>query len=138
VTRKNDHDVQNGFDDKLNFMFEGLVRTKEGETGSSGEIRCEKCGTSLKEYKKTHLLGCPGCYDAFAKFFPKDLEVKKVVYAKVTHTSELSGNLMHLRSELKRAVEEENFERAADLRDEIQKLENRGAVRDTGEPRSGA
>jgi protein arginine kinase activator len=137
VSRKNDHDAQNGFDDKLNVMFEGLVRTKEGETGSQAELQCGKCGASLREYKKTHLLGCSGCYDVFAGYFPKDLEVKKVVYAKETHTNEISDNLMHLRNELKRAVEEENFERAADLRDEIQKLESREAVRDTGESRSG-
>ena len=130
VTRKNDHDVSNGFDDKLNFMFEGLIRTKEGETVSPTEIRCEKCGTSLEEYKKVHLLGCPGCYDVFTSYFAKDLEVKKVVYAKETRTIGLSGNLVHLRNELKRAVEEENFERAADLRDEIQNLENRGEARD--------
>jgi protein arginine kinase activator len=137
VSRKNDHEVQNGFDDKLNAMFEGLVRTKEGDTGSSAEIQCEKCGTSLREYKKTHLLGCPACYDVFAKYFPKDLEVKKVAYAEEAHTDEMPDNLMHLRNELKRAVEEENFERAADLRDEIQKLERREAVRGTGEPRNG-
>jgi protein arginine kinase activator len=130
VTRKNDHDIPNGFDDKLNFMFEGLVRTKEGETGSHAEIRCEKCGTSLKEYKKVHLLGCPGCFDVFTRYFSKELEVKKVVYSGETHTSGLSGDLVHLRNELKRAVDEENFERAAELRDEIQNLENQGATRD--------
>jgi protein arginine kinase activator len=130
VTRKNVHDATSGFDDKLNFMFEGLIRTKEGETVSPAEIRCEKCGTSLKEYKKVHLLGCPGCYDVFTRYFAKDLEVKKVVYAKETPAIEKSDNLLHLRNELKRAVEEENFERAAGLRDEIQNLENRGEVRD--------
>jgi protein arginine kinase activator len=129
VSRKSEHEAQNGFDDKLHYVYEGLLRSKE-ETEGTVETRCDRCGTGLKEFKKTHLLGCQECYGVFTKYFAKDLESKKVVYARETHETGQTQNLMHLRNELKRAVEEENFERAADLRDAIQNLENRGAVRD--------
>jgi protein arginine kinase activator len=129
VNRKNEQEAQNGFDDKLNYVYEGLLRSKDEKT-STEETRCERCGTGLKEFKKTHLLGCPDCYGALEKYFAKDLDSTNVVYARETHASEQTQNLVHLKSELKRAVEEENFERAADLRDVIQNLEQRGAARD--------
>lgn len=29
------------------------------------ELKCESCGLSFQSYRKTFLLGCPGCYDSF-------------------------------------------------------------------------
>ncbi|MCR5183689.1 MAG: hypothetical protein K6B46_03205 [Opitutales bacterium] len=41
--------------------------------GRSDEESCPICGTTLAEYLKTNRLGCPQCYQAFAKKIEEDL-----------------------------------------------------------------
>lgn len=115
-------------------------------TDLPGEISCSMCGTTLREFKKTGLLGCENCYeDLFVGIEPILRSVQKgtehvgrtpVGYEagtllpkneSVPPTDEVPNPLEALQEEMNRAVQEENFEQAAKLRDEIKKLKEEGA-----------
>ena len=91
---------------------------------------CAKCGMSYDEFKNVGKLGCEACYQAF------DKEINalfKNVQGSTRHEGKYpqrTGVLLRqkrradeLRADLKKAVEEENFEEAARLRDIIKSLE---------------
>ena len=90
---------------------------------------CPRCGATFAEYRKTSLLGCPVCYRYY-----RDLLIPSI--RKVQFTLQHEGKfpastsletrsrrrVSLLRQELSEAVVSENFERAAELRDEINSL----------------
>lgn len=94
--------------------------------------RCPACGSSLQDFRDTGRLGCATCYDAFAQ--PLRTLLRRV-HGASRHVGEPyvspAGNgpgaappdVSRLREQLLRAVEAENFELAARLRDEIRARE---------------
>lgn len=103
----------------------GLGASNEMEQ-ASGDARCPQCGFSQADFKKAGRLGCAECYRTFADAMEGLLEtmhkgtkhVGKVPYA-LQQTRELSEKLKLLQKKLDKAVAEENFEAAAELRDDI-------------------
>lgn len=90
---------------------------------------CPRCGTTMEDYQRTSLVGCPVCY----RFFRDQLapSIRKVQFTLQhegkfpTGTSQESWSrrrITMLRQDLSEAVLAENFERAAQLRDEINDL----------------
>jgi len=96
---------------------------------SDGE--CSFCGLTFKAFRQTGRLGCPHCYESFAGHLPTLLKrihggakhVGKVYLSPDPTASEMEKRLEGLRRGLERAVRAEDFERAAELRDEIHTLE---------------
>jgi protein arginine kinase activator len=101
--------------------------------------RCPECGLSWQEFKDTGLLGCPKDYDLFVNQLGgvieraqnganhhtgKAVEVATVRPKKDDAVRLRQAELNKLRKELARAVEDESYERAAQLRDQIKTLEN--------------
>jgi protein arginine kinase activator len=103
--------------------------------------RCPDCGMSWQEFKDTGLLGCPKDYDLFLNQL--NGVVERAQQGATHHTGkavEVHGGpgrarkddavklrqteLNKLRKELARAIEDESYERAAQLRDQIKTLEN--------------
>ena len=108
---------------------------------------CPNCGLAYAEFKAKGRLGCPKCYDAFAPVLvpllekvhshakhkgrrplhqpeppaPPDEAVEELQEA----TAEIE-EVTRLRRALHEAVESEDYERAAELRDEIRELEEGG------------
>lgn len=103
----------------------GLGASNEMEQ-ASGDARCPQCGFSQADFKKAGRLGCAECYRTFADAMEGLLEtmhkgtkhVGKVPYA-LQQTRELNEKLKLLQKKLDKAVAEENFEAAAELRDDI-------------------
>lgn len=95
-------------------------------------ISCSVCHLTLNDIRETGELGCPECYSAFGELiFPymspdEDLEGKKTRMP-YSHRQriERKRSLADLRSKLRSAIEGENFELAAKLRDRIKNLENK-------------
>lgn len=92
--------------------------------------KCALCGAGYAELAAGGKVGCPACYTVFSE------ELSKVILAahgRVEHRGRLSAGfrawrerlsrLEELRELLKQAVEAEEYERAAGLRDEIRGLE---------------
>jgi protein arginine kinase activator len=108
----------------------GLGAAQGLEAGAGGaELKCSRCGFSQADFKKSGRLGCPECYRTFAEGLSGLL---KTMHKGVRHvgkapealrqTRENVDRLKLLQKKLAKAVEEENYEVAATLRDEIKNL----------------
>lgn len=93
--------------------------------------QCEACGAGLKEFRETGRLGCARCYDTFESQL-RDLlrrvhgsshHAGEVYMSPATADDDRPQQLAHLREQLQRAVDAENFELAAELRDRIRAIE---------------
>ena len=93
--------------------------------------RCTFCSATIKDFKATGRLGCAHCYATFA---PSLRELLRRVHGSSRHVgrryeapepavSERASVLLELRERLRRAIEAEQFELAADLRDRIREHE---------------
>ena len=101
-------------------------------TGTLNEdLVCSFCGLTARDFKEVGRLGCPQCYTTFESHLRSLLRrvhggtqhVGKVYLPPDPTSSEREKRLEALRRKLERAVESEDFERAAELRDEIRALE---------------
>jgi protein arginine kinase activator len=126
-----------GVNDPVGFeladLLLGLGASKEIEQASGGaELKCPRCGFTQADFKKAGRLGCSECYKTFAEGLEGLLKtmhkgtrhVGKVPEA-LRQTRELSDRLKQLQKRLTKAVDEENFEQAAALRDEIKQMNAR-------------
>lgn len=119
------------------------------EAGVSGdeEFVCESCGLTQQEFKKNGRFGCASCYDVFQKvldpmlegmhagkrhagrapagFVPPVAPPDKDPKAKESEVRE--KDIADLESELIRAIEAEEYERAAEIRDQIRQLKEMAA-----------
>ena len=95
--------------------------------------RCPNCGLSWADFKRLGQLGCSQCYETFEREL---IPVLKRLHGATEHTgkqphqkgeSARRRTLERLREELRAAVEAEQYERAAQLRDQIRALERGGA-----------
>lgn len=98
---------------------------------------CPNCGITFKEFRSQGRLGCPHDYIAFHDELQTLLEnihgmhntkTDKTVHVgkipkRAPRASQHQYRLIRLRNELRAAIDEEMYERAARLRDEIQQLE---------------
>jgi protein arginine kinase activator len=110
-------------------LLSGLLEGKD-VTGA-GDVKdvCPRCGLKASEFRKQGKLGCPECFRAFEK------DVKAIVSqmaARPRHTGKVPHTMVieqsagskgeGLRDELREAVEREEYELAAQLRDRLKEL----------------
>ena len=92
---------------------------------------CSFCGLTFAAFRETGRLGCPHCYETFEAHLRRLLRrvhggtkhVGKIYLPPDPTVSEIEKQMEALRRRLNRAVEAEDFERAAELRDQIRSLE---------------
>jgi protein arginine kinase activator len=97
--------------------------------------QCPVCGISFYEFRQSGRLGCPHDYT----FFSNELEpLLANVHGQAQHTgkvpkhrpgsdTETQTQLIRLRREMRQAIEQEDYEAASRLRDNIRQIENRPA-----------
>ena len=96
-------------------------------------IKCSSCGLTYADFKKIGRLGCGECYNVFRKYLAPLL---KRIHGSSQHIgknpakakpgAKLSKNktgLPELKDQLQKAIQDEAFEEAARLRDQIKALE---------------
>jgi protein arginine kinase activator len=93
-------------------------------------LQCQNCKMTYDEFRKTGRFGCAECYSAFYKQLTP---IIKKLHGNNIHTGKLPNRaagelkvkreLEMLRKELKKAIEMEEYEKAASLRDRIRALE---------------
>jgi protein arginine kinase activator len=101
------------------------------EHSPASEVSCSFCGLTFAQFRETGRLGCPHCYASFENHLRGLLRrihggtqhVGKVYLPSDPTASERAKRLEGLRRRLQRAVESEDFERAAEIRDLIRSLE---------------
>lgn len=98
---------------------------------TNANVSCPRCGCSFRQFRKTGRLGCAHCYVTFEqemsallrKIHGSNDHVGIVESESIGPMEEGMERLLSLRRELRQCVEREEYERAAELRDEIQALE---------------
>jgi protein arginine kinase activator len=110
----------------------GLGASQELDPSAGAvEIKCPRCGFSQADFKKSGRLGCPECYRTFSEGLAGLL---KTMHKGTRHigkapealrqTRDNSDRLKTLQKKLAKAIETEDFELAARLRDEIKLMGN--------------
>lgn len=125
----------------INAMLKNLLENKEEgavsvsdsqqETVEDTSETCPSCGLHFSEYRKTLLLGCSNCYDAFQVKLTPEL---KRYHGAINHKGRMPGSmtddeenklqvLVELRKRMDDSITREDFQEAARLRDQIRDLE---------------
>jgi protein arginine kinase activator len=104
-------------------------------SGKDAELTCGGCGLTYAEFRQRGRLGCPECYRVFREGLCPLLEK---IHGSSQHLGRVPGStgeglkaereLIQLRRELSRAIQREEYEKAAEIRDRIQELEEPKAV----------
>jgi protein arginine kinase activator len=111
-------------------ILQQFIKHKTG-LGSADDIACPECGLTFREFQLKGQLGCPHDYQAFKKVLTPLIErahegathhVGKVP-ATADDTVQKHAGLLRLRRKLQEAIDQENYEQAARVRDQIQTLE---------------
>ena len=105
----------------------GLGASQEMEQASGGgDVKCPHCGFTQGDFKKAGRLGCSECYVTFAdglesllKSMHKGIKHLGKTPQSLQQSRDLSDKLKSLQKKLDKAVESEDFEQAAVIRDEI-------------------
>lgn len=108
------------------------LKSGDSEIKSIGRgLSCPKCGFTQESFKEFGRLGCPCCYDVFASSL--DAVLRKA-HRGVKHKGKSPANfeppvdveeINALKEVLKKHVDREEYEKAAELRDRIWELESR-------------
>ena len=127
--------VSEGITVKANLPISQLLEDfilQTASTEETADLKCDVCGLSFSEFRERGLLGCPNDYDAFEPALRPTLErahegagqhIGKVP-RRAGSSQKKQNALLRLRAELKGAVAAEDYERAADLRDQIKEMED--------------
>jgi len=113
------------FADLLKTLLHGALK----EQGAAAKALCPTCGISLAEFRASGRFGCPNDYKVFHEAIAPLLEkiqhgVRHVgtVPSRAGVELQRENELIRLRRELERAVQREEYEEAARLRDCIRTL----------------
>lgn len=115
----------------VNELLTNFVKVHSGLVPQMKEGVCEECGLAYSEFRDKTLLGCPACYKAFESQLGPLLERAHGGGAhhigKVPRRAGVNEHrqqlIFQMRKRLEHAVEGEDYELAARLRDEIRRAE---------------
>jgi protein arginine kinase activator len=115
----------------LSGILSGLLEAAKANIAEQNEpdVKCACCNMTYAAFKKSGLLGCAECYQAFKeplntllnRVHGRAQHVGRVPKGAETHTS-IKHSVDRLRQELSKAISEEEYEVAAGLRDQIRAL----------------
>lgn len=118
----------------INELLTNFVMAHSGLAKEQGTVACEHCGITWAEFRQSGLFGCSGDYVVFEKDLTPLLQ--RAHEGATHHTGKVPSraggtgvprkravDLTKLRKDLQRAVEVEDYERAAKLRDQIRQAE---------------
>lgn len=124
-------DMESDFSNFLGSFFGNVLPARTQAT------RCEFCGSTYSDIAKTGNVGCTHCYEIFAdELYPS---IRRI-HGNTTHCGKHSKladekkaneqkqdskqeKIKNLREQLDKAIKEQNFEYAAQLRDKIKEME---------------
>ncbi len=125
---KKSQEMQKAFSlgDILSSLIEG-TQPQEKES----LLRCSRCGLTYEEFRKIGRLGCAYCYISFRTSL---WQLIKAIHGSTFHSGKIPKakesfridvEIEELKKKLRRAIELEEFEEAAAIRDKIKELEKK-------------
>lgn len=130
----NDYDIDVDFENhfSMNKFFAGLIGEPVKNIEKDHGIKCQKCGQTYNEFKNEGKFGCDECYVAFKnKLDPliKGIHGHNHHKGKIPKSSSRDIFLRRERSDLKKelddSIKEEQFEKAALLRDRLRDIDTK-------------
>lgn len=114
----------------INELLTNFVKLHGGSSAGM-DAACDDCGLTFSLFREHSLLGCPSCYETFEKPLNSLLERAHEgatqhlgkVPRRAGESQQRQQGLRRLRKRLSEAVAGEDFEAAAQLRDEIRQME---------------
>ena len=128
--------TQKGIGVNISFSVADLIAGLSPESHFSDDAqKCPACGMEIQEFKNSGRLGCSQCYEAFSKVLNHIIES---VHKNTVHTGKMPPNVeiredeqnrlerIHaFQTQLQQALEKEDYEKAAELRDKIKTLKQK-------------
>lgn len=97
-----------------------------------GAVRCKCCGSTFADIASSGKVGCAECYNTFRERLMPSIQR---IHGNTRHTgkvpstasrlAQLNAQLEQARKALTEAIETQEFEKAAELRDQIRELEGK-------------
>ena len=114
-------------------LLEDFVLQTTSHAEVSCDLKCDVCGITFAEFREHGQLGCPNDYEAFSQVLVPMLaqahDGADQHVGKVPRGAEAGqrkqNTLLRLRAQLKLAVQNEQYEHAAKLRDQIKNIETK-------------
>jgi len=121
-------------------LVAGMVDQSLGtDEGKIGRVQCPRCHMVYSSFKETGRLGCAECYTTFRTQLRPLLRrihgsTKHVGKSPVRDAARVAARreVHRLHEEMQRAVDREEFEKAAELRDQIRRMEGESEVTQDG------
>jgi protein arginine kinase activator len=120
----------------INQLLTNFVKATSGSEKPAGasslDLTCPDCGLKFSEFRDASVLGCPGCYSAFEAPLTGLLEraheggnhhIGKVPRRGGGASEQRQLQITRIRKRLNDAVDAEDYELAAQLRDDLADLE---------------
>ena len=129
-------EMEQGFG--ISDFMAGMSGSADKAQDESVLLKCEKCGMAFEDFRKIGRLGCGNCYIAFKQNL---MPLLKRIHGSTRHVGKAPkevdekdgkkkvSEVQELRWQLQRAVDNEEFEEAARLRDRIKALEKKAKER---------
>ena len=129
--------AEKGLPGKAHFSISELLagiasqaQAQAQKTRKGKDVTCASCGLALSQFQSSGRFGCADCYTAFKddvqalveKIHDSTQHVGKVPRRVSTEVS-LQKDIRQLQVELKRAIRKEDYEKAAEIRDRIRRVE---------------
>lgn len=126
-------DFANGFEKDFNSLLGSFFGN--ALPARTQATRCEVCNTGYADIVRTGMMGCANCYNIFGEQL---LPTIRRVHGNTVHCGKRShkgiakvedvkenttDKLTTLKSQLDKAIKEQEFEKAAELRDKIREME---------------
>ena len=120
--------------DPGNFSLTDIFKAEQESSlkQDHNDAMCETCGMTQVEFEKRGRLGCPDCYTYFKpaiRTIAKDMHYGTTHKGKCPHLAMerigLNQQATQMKEDLEKAIEVEDFEQAAILRDKIIEIEGK-------------
>ncbi|MDQ2084890.1 UvrB/UvrC motif-containing protein [Herbivorax sp. ANBcel31] len=118
----------------INDFFSGImgVPYMQSVKQHNSEIKCDSCKMSYNEFEKTGKIGCSDCYKAYGE---KLMPLLKRLHGSVQYNGKIPGRvyskvkvsreIRKLKEHLDACIKNEEYEKAADIRDQIKEMESK-------------
>jgi len=113
-------------------LLSQIVHSQAEVPGEEKDVACPRCGMTYRKFRSSGKFGCPNDYVVFKKGL---INLFEKIHGRVQHTGKVplratdqiarQKELRSLRADLEKAVREEAYEKAAQIRDQIYGLEGR-------------
>ena len=129
-----------GLDDDSEFSIGKLLSSLFQSPGmdlkpNTGDQKCSRCGLTFSGFTQMGRFGCSQCYDTFKDQMDPML---RRIHGKTYHVGKvprrsggeirIKNEINRLKRELQEAVNAEEYERAAVIRDQIKEMENNKSI----------